>query len=149
MEVEVQNGEEMQKIAGEWVQTLRPKENGATVLALSGELGAGKTTFTQGIARGLGVTEQVTSPTFVIQKTYPLDGQYFARLVHIDAYRLADEKELNAIDFQRYVEDSKNLIVIEWPERVPGVFNKDNCVPITIGYKKGEERHISIGNLES
>jgi len=70
MEVEVQNGEEMQKIAGEWVQTLRPKENGATVLALSGELGAGKTTFTQGIARGLGVTEQVTSPTFVIQKTY-------------------------------------------------------------------------------
>jgi tRNA threonylcarbamoyladenosine biosynthesis protein TsaE len=67
------------------------KRGTSTILALQGNLGAGKTVFTKGAAEALGVTEHVTSPTFVIQKTYELTNQPWKQLVHIDAYRLESE----------------------------------------------------------
>ncbi len=113
----------------------------ATVVALSGDLGAGKTTFTQHVARALGVEEVVVSPTFVIQKVYALPreiprlrdslrsnnvlgaesraaGQSFDRLVHVDAYRLEGAHELKKLGWAELLADPGNLILIEWPERV-------------------------------
>jgi tRNA threonylcarbamoyladenosine biosynthesis protein TsaE len=92
----------------------------AAIVALSGDLGAGKTTFAQGIAGALGIAENVTSPTFVIQKIYPIpQGRFpFTHLVHIDAYRLEREAELEKIGWHERATDPHNLIVIEWPERV-------------------------------
>lgn len=89
----------------------------ATVLGLSGELGAGKTTFVQSLARALHVAHHVTSPTFVIARYYEIPGHArFERLVHIDAYRIEDKSELRPIGFASMLADPTNLVVIEWPE---------------------------------
>jgi tRNA threonylcarbamoyladenosine biosynthesis protein TsaE len=95
----------------------RPAQ-GATVVGLTGELGAGKTTLVQALARQLGITEHITSPTFVIAKTYTTTHQQFKKLVHIDAYRLESTKELEPIRFSEMLGDSDTLIVIEWPEKI-------------------------------
>jgi tRNA threonylcarbamoyladenosine biosynthesis protein TsaE len=83
------------------------------LVILSGELGAGKTTFTQGLAEGLGVRGPITSPTFVIARVHPsLTGR--APLVHVDAYRLGSLAELDDLDLDASVEDS--VTVVEWGE---------------------------------
>ncbi|MDO8183625.1 MAG: tRNA (adenosine(37)-N6)-threonylcarbamoyltransferase complex ATPase subunit type 1 TsaE [bacterium] len=91
----------------------------ARVLGLRGNLGAGKTTFTQALAKSLGVGEIVTSPTFVIEKVYQLaPNAPFHHLVHIDAYRLESPAELAHLGFDDLLADAGNLMVVEWPERV-------------------------------
>jgi tRNA threonylcarbamoyl adenosine modification protein YjeE len=121
--------------------TLVPRTGSATILALSGDLGAGKTTFAQGIARSLGVAEQVTSPTFVIEKIYQLENQKFSRLIHIDAYRLNDAHELEVLGWKEITADPANLIVIEWPEKVAGLIPED---AIRLSFRgSGDSREIS------
>jgi len=97
----------------------------ATVIALQGELGSGKTYFVQNFAKIAGVEEQVTSPTFVIMNFYGIDWQGFKKLVHIDAYRIEREEELINLGWQDLVEDPENIIFIEWPENVPGLIPED------------------------
>jgi len=87
------------------------------VVALYGDLGAGKTAFTRGIAAGLGITMSVTSPTFTIVNEYP--GEVY--LFHFDMYRLESEKELFDIGWDDYLERS-GVCVVEWSEKVPGAF---------------------------
>lgn len=94
------------------------KDRYATLITLSGELGAGKTAFTKALAKALGVEDHVTSPTFVLEKIYQLSGNPFARLAHIDAYRLTDGGELAALGFDELMSDPENLVVLEWPEKV-------------------------------
>ena len=83
------------------------------VIALQGDLGAGKTTFVQGLARALGITRPVTSPTFTLVGEYPGDR---VLLVHMDLYRLRSPDDLLTIGFQEYL-DRKALLAVEWPER--------------------------------
>lgn len=100
---------------------LAPLPQTATLVTLSGELGAGKTAFTQAVARALGVEDTVTSPTFVLEKIYALrDDAPFKRFIHIDAYRLKGAEELAPLGLAALLEDSKNLIMLEWPEQVEG-----------------------------
>src|SRR4051812_40158014 len=112
---------ETESLAAQLVAGLVPGRN-ATVIGLSGDLGSGKTTFTQSIAKALGVTENVTSPTFVIEKIYSLKNPStltelnFEHLIHIDAYRLESSRELLNLGWHDIVLDPKNLILIEWPE---------------------------------
>lgn len=127
------NLEELELEAREFVSMLRPKQDGATLVTLSGDLGAGKTSFTQAAARALGVLEPVTSPTFVLAKSYYLSGQDFAKLVHIDAYRLAEGKDLHALDFAHTLEDSRTLVMLEWPEIVEdGLPTADVAITLTV-----------------
>ncbi|MFW6210098.1 MAG: tRNA (adenosine(37)-N6)-threonylcarbamoyltransferase complex ATPase subunit type 1 TsaE [Patescibacteria group bacterium] len=95
-----------------------PATTGATVIGLSGPLGAGKTTFTQALARALGVTTTVRSPTFTIMQRYELDHPKFDQLYHIDAYRLEDPKELEPLGISELWHQVRTLVVIEWPERI-------------------------------
>ncbi len=118
---------EMQKAAQRALERWGAAER-AFVVGLSGDLGAGKTTFVQVLAKELGVHETITSPTFVIQKTYPLKQQKFARLVHIDAYRLTNTDELEALGFRALRDDPGNLIVVEWPERVSEILGEDERI---------------------
>jgi tRNA threonylcarbamoyladenosine biosynthesis protein TsaE len=93
------------------------------VLALTGDLGAGKTAFVKAVAKELGITEHITSPTFVIMKMYetPVTNESgFKRLVHIDAYRLESAHELEVLGWNELLADPDALIAIEWPEKVPG-----------------------------
>ena len=91
-----------------------------TVLCLVGDLGAGKTLFTQGFARGLGVTEEVTSPTFALM------NQYCGRLpvTHFDLYRLELEEELDEIGFYEFAEPSGGVVLIEWADKFPDALPK-------------------------
>lgn len=134
--------ETLEAEAASFVEGLVPHGSRATLVTLSGDLGAGKTAFTQAAARALGVTESVTSPTFVLQKAYDLAGQAFARLVHIDAYRLADGKELAPLAFAQTLSDRGTLVMLEWPEMVAdGLPAAD--VAITLVAKADGSRTIS------
>lgn len=110
---------ELNSVAREVLQSIAPLDDGATVLALSGPLGAGKTSLVKALAIELGVIETVVSPTFVIAKWYTPTIGDFTTLVHIDAYRIDSEEELIPLEFSRLLTQSKTLIVIEWPERLP------------------------------
>ncbi len=115
--MEARTLEELEAEAARFVATLAPR-TGATLVALSGKLGAGKTAFTKAVARALGVEEVVNSPTFVLEKIYSLTGKPFARLIHIDAYRLEEGSDLAPLGFSVLMQDPGNLILLEWPEKV-------------------------------
>ena len=111
---------ELEKEAGQFVDSIAPSQQGATLVTLSGDLGAGKTAFTKAVAHALGVEEVVNSPTFVLEKIYKLGGETakFKRLIHIDAYRLEGGKDLAPLGFEELIQDSGNLVLLEWPEKV-------------------------------
>jgi tRNA threonylcarbamoyladenosine biosynthesis protein TsaE len=99
--------------------------SGASVLALSGELGAGKTSLTQALGRALGVAEKIPSPTFLIMRSYAVAHPRFTKLVHIDAYRVDDPHELDILGFADLLREQGTLIVIEWPERIETLIPRD------------------------
>lgn len=102
------------------VEKLVPSLRPGTILAVQGNLGAGKTTFIQSLAATLGVKRFVPSPTFSIMRTYKLQKKYGSinRLVHVDAYRLKDETELQVLDLDEELADGQSILVVEWPERI-------------------------------
>lgn len=122
--------------------------NKACVVGLSGELGAGKTTFVKEVARSFGITEAVTSPTFLIEKIYQLPEKApYTRLVHIDAYRLESGDDLRGLGFEELISDPNNLILIEWPEHVSDVLpSHTRTLAFTV---TGEERReITVADNE-
>lgn len=148
MEMTTHSLEETYAFAEHYVKSLERVQGAATVLGLSGELGSGKTVFAKGVAKALGVLETVTSPTFVIEKIYRLEGQLFDRLVHIDAYRLEDGEELKQLGFTELLSDERNLIVVEWPERVSGIL-PTTITTVSFVFIDDFTRTIRIGNGKS
>lgn len=133
-----QSAEELREVGRKFSKGARPG-----VVALSGELGAGKTTFAQGVLSGLGATGPFTSPTFVIMKRYdlaiPQNG--IARIFHVDAYRV-DEEDLRAQGFLEWASDPEGLVLLEWPERAPGLV-PDTATRIFFSVE-GEGREMKI-----
>jgi tRNA threonylcarbamoyladenosine biosynthesis protein TsaE len=121
------------------------KENRATIIALSGDLGAGKTTLVQFLAKQLGITEHLQSPTFVILKSYQLSATSYKLFTHIDAYRLNSKEELEKLNWQEYANNPDNLICIEWPEQVEGLLSED-ILCVSLEHVSEQERKIKIGN---
>jgi tRNA threonylcarbamoyladenosine biosynthesis protein TsaE len=120
-------------------QRLAQLLRGGAVIALSGELGSGKTTFTQGLARGLGIRAAVTSPTFVLVNRYPApDGR---ALQHADCYRLANAPlEMWDIGLTDLYEGD-DIVVIEWADRIPGLL-PDEYLEITFMYLDEDRRRL-------
>lgn len=112
-------------VAKDILRTLNPRNDRATVLGLSGNLGTGKTTFTQTLASLLGVRERVTSPTFIIEKIYALERSGFKHLIHIDVYRLENSQELITLGWETLLSNPSNLILLEWPEKVSDILPSD------------------------
>ena len=114
-------------------------------ITLTGDLGAGKTTFTQQLAKHLGITEHVVSPTFGIMKSYELlNHPHFEQLVHIDAYRIEDESEIGPLRFEELFKQPRTLVVIEWPERIASMLPEEK-VQVSIEIGEGEERVVTVG----
>lgn len=89
------------------------------VIALEGNLGSGKTVFTQGLARGLGIKEPIVSPTFVLMRKYKIRRRSgLNHFCHLDFYRINSAWDLNNLNFEKVINDPKNIVVLEWPERV-------------------------------
>ncbi|MEK9184512.1 MAG: tRNA (adenosine(37)-N6)-threonylcarbamoyltransferase complex ATPase subunit type 1 TsaE [Patescibacteria group bacterium] len=130
----LQNLDELTHEARVLSERLAPKTGGATLVTLSGELGAGKTSFTQALAKMYGIEEHVTSPTFVLEKVYQLaKDKSFRRLVHIDAYRLKSGEELSALGWDELMKDARTLVVLEWPEMVAdGLPKADVAILLTV-----------------
>lgn len=110
-----------------------------TAIALSGDLGAGKTTLARGIARGLGIQSAVTSPTYTIYTTYQGDRQ----LVHMDAYRLTNAHELDSLSLEDFLRPPW-LIVVEWPEHVPGFFEDKPTLRLGISILPDHSHRIRL-----
>jgi tRNA threonylcarbamoyladenosine biosynthesis protein TsaE len=129
MEFITKNFEETQQLASRLLDqiTILP-HSGALVLALKGELGAGKTTFIQGLGKVLGIKDKILSPTFVIQRRFTIHDlrfKNFENLYHLDCYRLNNEKDLRELGFEEILKDENNLVVIEWPERIKKALPSD------------------------
>lgn len=136
------NIEEVNVLAQEFLANLSHGEK-AVVVALQGDLGAGKTTFTQAAGKLLGVEENMHSPTFVIEKIYKIDYKGFKKLIHIDAYRLEKEAELLHLGWGEIIRDPDNLIFIEWPENVKGII-PDDAKRISFKFISDTEREITF-----
>jgi len=121
MEYRIENIEELYDWADIFLTKLDKKEI-ATIITLSGDLGAGKTTLVQQIAKHLKITDPITSPTFVIQKEYEIHNHsWIQQLIHIDAYRMESKSELEYLGWNELIQDPAKLIVMEWPEMVSGI----------------------------
>jgi tRNA threonylcarbamoyladenosine biosynthesis protein TsaE len=117
--------------------------NSAIVVGLSGNLGAGKTTFLQGFAKGLGIKEKILSPTFVIQKRFSVKKKNFINFYHIDCYRLKSFKDILELDYKEIIKNPKNIIAIEWPEKMRKLLPK-NTILIKFKYTNKNNREISL-----
>ena len=115
----------------------------ALIFALTGDLGSGKTTFAQGFLRGLGVMKKVNSPTFVLMKRFMIRNKRFANAYHIDTYRLKKPKELLDLGLREVLDDPKNIVLIEWAEKLKRYLPKDT-VWVRFEHKKETERKLIV-----
>ena len=112
------------------------KNKTALIIGLEGELGSGKTTFIKAFAKGLGIKKRLTSPTFVLIKNY-------RNFYHIDCYRIKSYKDMGALDFLEIISSPKNIVLIEWAEKIRKILPRDT---IWIKFKiiSDKEREIKI-----
>ena len=106
---------------------------GGEVIGLIGNLGAGKTIFTKGLAAGLGIIKNITSPTFVLMRVYPVKSRRIKQLVHIDAYRVKSARDLTAIGADDYFNQPSTVTTIEWADKIKKILPKQaRLIKITI-----------------
>jgi len=134
------------KLLVSWIR----KRDQSMILALSGDLGSGKTTFVQGLAKALGIKERVISPTFVVMKPFALSGKSWRLKLkknffwHIDCWRL-DQKDFWHLGLEEILKDRENIVCLEWAEKVKRVLPK-NTVWLSFKHAGGNKRFILMGN---
>lgn len=130
----------------------RLRAPGALILALSGTLGSGKTTFIQGFARGLGITRRTPSPTFTLMRRYAIpkvSAAYrrgYRSVVHMDAYRVHSPSELRVICFHEWLADPTAIVIIEWADLVRRLLPKGTLSVRFSHGKQENERSMTIGS---
>lgn len=136
MEFVTQSPKETEELAQRLARQLKP----GAIIAYRGDLGAGKTAFTRGLARGLGIEEPVTSPTYTIVNEY-LSGRL--SLFHFDMYRLHSAEDLFDIGWEDYL-DRGGVCAVEWSENVAEAMDGAICVSIAKDPDRENTRHITI-----
>ena len=133
------------KLAKEILKS-KPHKKHARVIALVGDLGAGKTTFVQGFAKALGIKQRMVSPTFLIFRSYEISGigskqkvVRYKKFYHVDTYRVHSPKELNVLDFKSLLLTTNAILLIEWADQIKKILPKDTIwVHFTHGRKETE-----------
>lgn len=138
----ISSAEEMQRFAAAFARTL----TGGEVIALGGDLGAGKTVFVKGLARGLGIKETVSSPTFTLMEAYT-GGRLV--LCHYDAYRLASFDEAEAAGLTEYFGRSDCVCAVEWGENLGAEFARLVTTEIRIGIVGENERELTVHDKQT
>jgi len=132
-------------------------EKRALILGLEGDLGGGKTTFLQGFAKGLGIKEKITSPTFVIIKRFQVPSRnevetnqrsstpcsMFHDFYHIDCYRIRKPKEIFNLGLEEIISNPRNIVAIEWADRIKKILSK-NVLSLKFGFVGKTSRKITI-----
>ena len=138
----LKNVEQMQSFASEFAKNFV----GGEIYTFSGDLGAGKTTFIQGILKSLGASGPFTSPTFTIVNEYNLNKTFnktIDKIYHIDAYRISS-KDLENIGFGEMIQNPNALVLIEWPEKIQKSL-PSNCINISLKWDENG-RFLTINN---
>ena len=136
------------EMAAKFAQQILLSNTGKTalILGLQGDLGAGKTTFLQGFAKGLKIKEKINSPTFVIMKRFEIKNTHFKNFYHFDCYRLNEPEEILDLGFKKIISNPENIVAIEWPEKIKKVLPK-NILEIKFKHLEENKREIIIDNL--
>ena len=121
-------------------EDLAKKLRGGEVILLNGDLGAGKTVFAKGLAKGLGVQAVVNSPTFNIMNVY--QGQNI-KFCHFDMYRIDDDSELKELGFEEFIGDKNYVCAIEWPSKTASLLPK-SVITVNINKLDDDKRNIEI-----
>lgn len=134
----IKNQSELKK-AAKFILAQKPK-----LLALTGPLGAGKTTLAQVIGKHLGIKQNLSSPTFVLEQVYQLSkNRHYQYLIHIDCYRMKSHAELPALDLGHWLSQEKTLVIIEWADKIKSWLSKFKPTWIKIEVK-GKTRKITF-----
>lgn len=145
MEIVTKDAQKTKEVGKKLADSLIESGNVSFTLALSGQLGSGKTTFVQGFADGLGIKQRIISPTFIIMRTYPLrkKSKKLNDLYHVDLYRLENdvEKEVINLGIADLWEKNGNIMIIEWAEKIKDLIPLD-AYWITFDHISGDERKI-------
>ena len=123
-------------------------DRGDHVLCLSGQLGSGKTTFIQGIAKSLGIIKPVPSPTFIIVRQYETRAKLYSQFYHIDLYRLETKKDLQTLELKEIFSDPNSLIAVEWAEKLASLL-PEKRIDISFEVSGLNTRKIKIVNLNN
>ncbi len=121
------------------------KEEKALFIALSGELGSGKTTFVKGLASGLGIPHRILSPTYIFVKRYPIESENHRWFYHVDLYRI-EAKGLDSLGLTEILTDPANIVAIEWPEKSGNLLPKER-INILFAEKGDNKREIHIEGI--
>jgi tRNA threonylcarbamoyladenosine biosynthesis protein TsaE len=116
------NEKDTYQIAAKLARRLR----GGEIIALEGDLGAGKTIFTKGLGKVFGIKQHITSPTFVLMKVYPVENKEYRikNLVHVDCYRLDEPQELFYLGLEEHLNKRDTIVVIEWADKIKDYLSK-------------------------
>lgn len=145
-EIITHNLEETKSLGENFAKQIK---NGA-IIALYGQLGSGKTTFTQGFAKGLGIKKRIISPSFVIVRTYKIKNKPQEigdkNFYHIDLYRTESKKDIDGLGIEEILTDSENIVVIEWAEKLENLLPKKR-IDINFIYIEHSKRKIIISQI--
>lgn len=130
---------ETKKLAG----SLAKKHSGGGIFLLYGTLGAGKTTFTQGFAEGLGIKDKIISPTFILMKRYSIPGNKDGFFYHLDLYRLDSVAQIENLGIGEIFDNPKNIILIEWADKL-GKLSPKSAAEIHIKSVGDEIRELEV-----
>ena len=135
MKYESRSAAETKKIAKLFAEELLKTKigRGAFVVIFKGDLGAGKTTFIQGLMKGLGIKGKIMSPTFTLLRSYKVRNENFSKVHHFDCYRINEAEEIKELKFKELIKDPQNIILIEWPERIKELLPRKK-VTVTLDY---------------
>lgn len=133
------SAEETKKVGKELAQDLASGD----VLMFYGNLGAGKTTFIQGLAEGMGIKDRILSPTFVLQRSHDVKLNDIRLLHHIDLYRIEGRSQIDSLGLGETLQDPQAVIIIEWAEKLEN-FKPERGYKIIINYVTDSKREIKI-----
>ena len=138
---------ETEKLGKEFGKKILKEKPGKTakILFLEGDLGGGKTTFLKGFARGLGIKEKILSPTFILIRKFNIKHRTsnFKHFYHIDCYRIEKPREILNLGFKKIVKDPKNILAIEWANRIHQIIPK-KALQIKFKILNKNQRQIMI-----
>ncbi len=148
MSIQTNSAEETRKVAAVLAAELDKRAPHPLIIALDGDLGSGKTTFIQRLARALGIKRRLLSPTFLLMRSYPIPKPLagYHKLYHLDAYRFKRAQETETIALQNVLCDSQNIILIEWAGNIKKALPKNSIWMKFEHGRRENERIISLRN---